>query len=120
MAEPVSNAPPEQTQSPSGGSTEAPAVDTATLRAVAKLARLHLPDAELAVLAGRVGDVLQYVARLQTVDADDVEPMAHTADSLGVPRPDQVSAGLPTDAALANAPKTDGQSFLVPRILDAV
>ena len=48
---------------------------------------------------------------------DDVEPMAHAIDVRDVLRDDVVTPMLPRDAALANAPATDGEFFLVPQIL---
>ena len=94
-------------------------LDSGTVRKVASLARLHLADAEQSRLATQMAEVLGYVDRLREVDTANVEPMAHPADATGTPRADVVTPGLDRDAALANAPKTDGQAFLVPQILDA-
>ena len=91
----------------------------ATVRKVASLARLHLDDAEQSRLATQMAEVLGYVDRLREVDTANVEPMAHPADATGTPRPDAVTPGLGREAALASAPRTDGQAFLVPQILDA-
>jgi aspartyl-tRNA(Asn)/glutamyl-tRNA(Gln) amidotransferase subunit C len=55
---------------------------------------------------------------LNEVDTDDVEPMAHAVEVTNVLREDAVRESLPREAALANAPKTDGECFLVPPILE--
>jgi aspartyl-tRNA(Asn)/glutamyl-tRNA(Gln) amidotransferase subunit C len=86
---------------------------------VARLARLKLTDAEIDDYTEKLGSVLAYVALLNEIDTEEVEPMVHAVELSNVFRADEVTPSLPRDAALANAPKTDGQFFLVPQILDA-
>lgn len=88
------------------------------VRKVGKLARLRLTDAEVETYRGQLGNILHYVERLQAVDTDGVEQMAHPADALATPRADTVTPGLSRDDALSNAPQSDGECFLVPQILD--
>ncbi len=85
---------------------------------VATLARLKLTDAETTRLAGEMATILNYVAILNEVDTEDVEPMAHAVDVVNVLRPDEIQPSLPRADALANAPQSDGECFLVPQILD--
>jgi aspartyl-tRNA(Asn)/glutamyl-tRNA(Gln) amidotransferase subunit C len=91
----------------------------ADVEKVALLARLRLTDAELDRMTNQLGAILTYVERLGEVDTDGVEPMAHAVERTNVFRDDVETPMLPRDAALANAPKTDGQYFLVPAIIDA-
>lgn len=86
---------------------------------VARLARLKISAAEVDDYTEKLGSVLAYVESLNEVDTEDVEPMVHAVELSNVFRADEVTASLPRAAALANAPKTDGQFFLVPQILDA-
>lgn len=86
---------------------------------VALLARLRLNDSELDRMTQQLGTILGYVERLGEVDTEGVEPMAHAVEQTNVFRDDVETAMLPREAALANAPKTDGHYFLVPQILDA-
>lgn len=86
---------------------------------VASLARLKLSEAEVEGFAVQLGNILGYVDRLNEVNTDDVEPMVHARELRNVFRPDEVRRSLPREAALANAPKSDGKYFLVPQILDA-
>lgn len=86
---------------------------------VARLARLKLTEAEVADYTDKLGSILAYVDSLNEVDTDEVEPMVHAVELSNVFRTDEVRPSLPRSAALANAPKTDGQFFLVPQILDA-
>ena len=84
---------------------------------VAMLARLKLSDAELQTFTTQLSQVLDYVDILAEVDTDDVEPMAHAAELRNVFRDDELGESLARDAALTNAPKSDGKFFLVPQIL---
>ena len=86
---------------------------------VALLARLKLSDAELASMTTQLGAILGYVERLSQAETDGIEPMAHAVERTNVFRDDVETPMLDREAALANAPKTDGQYFLVPQILDA-
>jgi aspartyl-tRNA(Asn)/glutamyl-tRNA(Gln) amidotransferase subunit C len=85
---------------------------------VARLARLQLSDSELNALCGQLSRILDYVAILDELNVDDVEPMVHAVELSNVFRSDEVTPSLPRPAALSNAPKTDGKYFLVPAILE--
>jgi aspartyl-tRNA(Asn)/glutamyl-tRNA(Gln) amidotransferase subunit C len=86
---------------------------------VANLARLKISDSEVDDYTAKLGSILAYIDTLREVDTTDVEPMVHAVELSNVFRADEVAPSLPREAALANAPKTDGQFFLVPQILDA-
>lgn len=86
---------------------------------VARLARLKLTDAELESFTGQLGRILDYVAILDELNVDDVEPMVHAVELSNVLRPDELTPSLPRAAALQNAPKTDGKYFLVPAIIES-
>ncbi len=88
------------------------------VRKVARLARLKLSDNEVASYTQRLGQVLQYIDVLSEVDTTNVEPLAHPIEVSNVLRPDTPAGSLPREAALGNAPKSDGRYFLVPPILD--
>jgi aspartyl-tRNA(Asn)/glutamyl-tRNA(Gln) amidotransferase subunit C len=88
------------------------------VRKVATLARLKLTDVEIELLSTQLSRVLDYVAQLEEVDTENVEPMAHAVERTNVFRDDEPRASLPSADALANAPKTDGRFYLVPPILE--
>jgi aspartyl-tRNA(Asn)/glutamyl-tRNA(Gln) amidotransferase subunit C len=90
-----------------------------TVRKVAKLARLKLSDAEVEQFSGQLGAVLGYVEVLNELNTEGVEPLAHPLEIADVLRDDLPTPSLPREAALSNAPKSDGKCFLVPQILDA-
>jgi aspartyl-tRNA(Asn)/glutamyl-tRNA(Gln) amidotransferase subunit C len=88
------------------------------VRRVARLSRLKLKDEEVTKLASELSQVLHYVDQLNELDVANVEPMAHAIELANVFRADEPRPSLPREAALANAPKSDGKYFLVPPILD--
>lgn len=90
-----------------------------TVRKVAKLARLKLSESEVEQFSGQLGAVLGYVEVLNELNTEGVEPLAHPLEIADVLRDDLPVPSLPRDAALSNAPKSDGKCFLVPQILDA-
>jgi aspartyl-tRNA(Asn)/glutamyl-tRNA(Gln) amidotransferase subunit C len=89
------------------------------VKKVAVLARLKLSEAEIDSLTTQMGKILGFVESLNEVQTEGVEPMVHAMELRNVFREDEARPSLPREAALQNAPKTDGKYFLVPQILDA-
>ena len=96
------------------------AIDRAQVRHVARLARLALSPEEEERFAAQLGHVLEYIARLEAVDVSGVEPLSFAGDEkAGLPlREDAVLPSLPRETVLAQAPEHDGESFVVPRIIE--
>ncbi|MCA9070082.1 MAG: Asp-tRNA(Asn)/Glu-tRNA(Gln) amidotransferase subunit GatC [Planctomycetaceae bacterium] len=99
------------------GTTHTAAPSRDDVQKVAKLARLKLSEDEVDLFTTQLGQILEYVHIMDQLETDDVEPMAHAIEVSNVFREDSPKDSLPREAALANAPKSDGQSFLVPPIL---
>ena len=95
----------------------APQLTREEVAKVAHLSRLTLSPAELVEMTTQLAAVLNYVALLDEVDTDGVEPMAHAMERTNVLRPDEPTPMLSREHALANAPDTDGRYFTVPQIL---
>jgi len=93
-------------------------ITEAEVRHIAHLARLKPSDEEVARFSAQLSDILGYVATLNELDTTDVPPTAHTLPVRNVFRPDEVTAGLTLDAALANAPQAVNGQFSVPRIVE--
>lgn len=93
-------------------------MDQADVVKTSRLSRLKLTDGELATFTEQLTGLLEYIEILNEVDTDDVEPMAHAVELSDVFREDEPRESLPRSDALANAPKTDGECFLVPPILE--
>jgi len=87
------------------------------VRHVAHLARLDLAEDVLDTMAQQLDGILGYMETLNRVDTEGIAPTAH-AVSLDTPlREDQRRPHLEREAALANAPQRDEESFLVPKVI---
>ncbi|MBO0839705.1 MAG: Asp-tRNA(Asn)/Glu-tRNA(Gln) amidotransferase subunit GatC [Sciscionella sp.] len=84
---------------------------------LAMLARLAVTEDELDTFAGQLDVILQSVARVSEVAADDIEPTSHAVPLTNVFRADEVRPGLTQQQALAGAPAAEEGRFRVPRIL---
>lgn len=88
------------------------------VRHIARLARLKLSEAEERQYRQQLSAVLDHVARLESVDTSDVPPTATVVPVQARLRRDSARPGLSAAQALANAPQTRGDLFLVPPVLD--
>lgn len=96
---------------------DAPQITEEQVRHVAKLSRLRLSDDEIHHFTEQLSHVLEHIARLNELDVEGVEPMAHALDLRNVLREDAERAGLPVDKVLANAPDKTPPFFKVPKVL---
>lgn len=90
--------------------------DPATVRHIARLARLELDPATLSRLARELGDVLGYVAQLEAVPTDGVPPTILSGDATRWRAPGQRRPLAPGEH-VANAPDHEDGAFRVPRVL---
>jgi len=93
-------------------------VDNATVRHIAKLARIAVTDEEVAALAPELSNILGWIEQLQEVDVGGVEPMTAVIPNKLRLRPDQVTDGGYRDAVLANAPNAEHGFFAVPKVIE--
>lgn len=84
---------------------------------LARLARIELSEAELEVLAPQLDVILESVARVSEVAAQDIPPTSHALPLTNVFRTDELRPSLPRELVLAGAPASEQQRFRVPRIL---
>lgn len=100
-----------------------PAISRDEVAHLARLARIDLTDDELDHLVPQLDVILQAVAQVSEVAAQDVPPMSHPLPLTNVVRPDEVRPGLSAEEALAAAPVVEDEPavedgrFRVPRIL---
>lgn len=94
------------------------AITRAEVAHLARLARLDLADDELDHYAEQLAVILDAVARVSEVAADDIPPTSHPVPLVNVFRPDLAMPSLPRDEALAAAPAVEDERFRVPRILE--
>lgn len=94
------------------------AIDAATVKKVARLARIREPEARLEPLAQELNGILQWIDQLAEVDTEGVEPMASAVAQRLPMREDVVSDGGDAEAVLANAPRRAGGFFVVPKVVE--
>ena len=93
-------------------------VDAATVRHIARLARIAVADAEVAALASELNNILGWVEQLQEVDVSGVEPMTAVIPNKLRLRDDEVSDGGIRGEVLANAPAAEHGFFAVPKVIE--
>lgn len=93
------------------------ALSAEDVRKLAYLARLELADGEAEVLAPQFLQILAFVEQLSELDTEQVEPMTTALDVTNRWAEDHAHAGLSPQQALAVAPASDGEYFLVPPVL---
>ena len=93
-------------------------IDQATVRRVAQLARITLADDEVSHLQGEINAVLTFVAELDGVDVEGVEPMTSVVPMRLARRRDEVTDGGIPAAIVANAAASEDHLFAVPKVID--
>ena len=93
-------------------------VDSATVMRVARLARIRVPEEDLETLAGELNAILDFVEQLNEVDVAGVEPMTSVLPMAMKKREDRVTDGGIAADIVANAPASEGQFFLVPKVVE--
>ena len=93
------------------------ALTPADVADLAKLARIELTPAELEHLAPQLDVILESVARVSEVAADDIPPTSHALPMTNVFRSDTVAPSLSRETVLSQAPAAEDDRFRVPRIL---
>ncbi|MFN3075421.1 MAG: Asp-tRNA(Asn)/Glu-tRNA(Gln) amidotransferase subunit GatC [Alphaproteobacteria bacterium] len=93
-------------------------LDKATVRNIAFLARIELPEEAIEPLVGELSSILGWIEQLQEVDTNGVEPMTSVA-AMSLPwRDDVVADGNISGRVLANAPEAEDGFFLVPKVVE--
>jgi aspartyl-tRNA(Asn)/glutamyl-tRNA(Gln) amidotransferase subunit C len=93
-------------------------VDAATVRRIAHLARIAVADDEVEHLQGELNAILAFVEQLSAVDVTGVEPMTSVTPMEMKKRPDVVTDGNIAEAIVKNAPATEDNFFLVPKVVE--
>ncbi len=93
-------------------------LDKATVRSIATLARIDVPDEDLEPLAGELSAILDWIEQLGEVDTEGVPPMTSVAEMTLPRRADEVTDGNCPDKVLANAPESQDGFFLVPKVVE--
>ena len=93
-------------------------IDKATVAAIARLARIEVPEADREALAGELSNILGWVEQLGEVDTEGVAPMTSVVEMTLAQRADVVTEAEDTDKLLANAPARRDGFFVVPKVIE--
>ena len=93
-------------------------VDAATVRRIARLARIALPEADVPAMQGEINAILGFVEQLGEVNVEGVEPMTSVTPMALKMRDDVVTAGGEAMRVTQNAPQSEDQYFLVPKVVE--
>ena len=84
---------------------------------VADLARLDLDEASIEKFAGQIGNILEYVDKLNEVDTEGIRPTSHAISLTNAFREDEQRQSLDPEQALVNAPEKEDGNFVVPKVV---
>jgi aspartyl-tRNA(Asn)/glutamyl-tRNA(Gln) amidotransferase subunit C len=93
-------------------------VDLATVKRVARLARIAVSPQEAERMVGELNGILGFVAQLDEVDVAGVEPMTSVVEMKMKMRSDVVTDGAKAADILANAPLSEDGFFMVPKVVE--
>ena len=93
-------------------------VDQATVKRVARLARLKVNDADLPRLAGELNSILGWIEQLNEVDVSKVEPLTSVVTMKMKMRKDEVTDGHYPEKVTGNAPAQEDSFFMVPKVVE--
>lgn len=93
-------------------------VDEATVRRIARLARIKVTDSEAKGLEKELTQILEWVEQLGEVDTTSVEPMTRVVPTALKMREDKVTDGEIAKSVTANAPMSEEDFFVVPKVVE--
>lgn len=93
-------------------------VDAATVRRIAHLARIAVADGEIEHLRGELNAILAFVEQLSGVNVEGVEPMTSVTPMRMKMREDKITDGGIAGDIVSNAPATQDNFFLVPKVVE--
>ena len=93
-------------------------LDTDDIKAIAKLARLKIDEADVPLYATNLSNILELVEQMNSVDTNGVVPMSHQLDVVKSLRNDEVTETDQRDEFQEVAPATQNGLYLVPRVIE--
>jgi len=93
-------------------------IDEATVRKIARLARIKITAQDAQNLPGELNGILAWVAELDAISTKNVEPLTSIGPAALPMREDTVTDGDRVAEIMANAPKSEDNFFLVPKVIE--
>ncbi|MEQ1901759.1 MAG: Asp-tRNA(Asn)/Glu-tRNA(Gln) amidotransferase subunit GatC, partial [Devosia sp.] len=92
-------------------------VDAATVKRIGRLARIRVEEDEVAKYQSEINAILGFVEQLSEVDVEGVEPMTSVTPMQLRRRADVVTDGGYPERVVANAPLSEDNFFMVPKVI---
>ncbi len=93
-------------------------VDAATVKRIGRLARIRIEDSEVETYQSELNTILGFVEQLSEVDVTGVEPMTSVTPMVLRRREDKVTDGGYPEQIVANAPLSQDNFFMVPKVVE--
>lgn len=93
-------------------------VDAATVKRIGRLARIRIEDHEVESYQGEINAILGFVEQLAEIDVDGVEAMTSVTPMVLRRRDDAITDGGYAEKIVSNAPLTEDNFFMVPKVID--
>ena len=92
-------------------------ISSKEVKKIAKLAKLKLTNDEITLYSSQMSEIINYIAQLNEVDTSNIDPLSNVIDNNNVIREDKIKESLDKSVSLKNAPQSDGEFILVPKII---
>jgi aspartyl-tRNA(Asn)/glutamyl-tRNA(Gln) amidotransferase subunit C len=93
-------------------------IDKESLQKIAHLSRLELPESAEKEMMDSLNSVLTWMEELNRINTDNVKPLTHMSLEVNALREDKVIPNISREQGLKNAPKQDGEYFMVPKVME--
>lgn len=93
-------------------------VDAATVKRIGRLARIRIEESEVETYQSELNTILGFVEQLSEVDVTGVEPMTSVTPMVLRRREDKVTDGSYPEKIVSNAPLSQDNFFMVPRVIE--
>ena len=94
-------------------------IDKEALQKIAHLARLEMPESAEKEMMDSLNSVLTWMEELNEINTDNVKPLTHMSLEINALREDKVIPNISREQGLKNAPKHNGEYFMVPKVMES-
>lgn len=85
---------------------------------IADLSKLHFEKNEISLFTDRLKNVLVLVEKMNAIETDRIEPLAHPFNAIQPLRPDVVTEKNQRDCFQKNAPSVEAGLYIVPKFME--
>ena len=94
------------------------AIDKATVKNIARLARIKVPEEDLLELSLELTQILSWIEQLNEVDTENVAALTSITEEVMAQREDTITEGDLKEKVLANAPDAEEAFYTVPKVVE--